>query len=118
MARTNLHTLVEVLTGPLQIWSSTFSGAATLVSPDTGKHLRVYDVVASVANDGDDTEIQLRDGSAAASAHWFLGAGRERKLSLNGHFWPVGTNLQVVRPNGDHKVTVTVYYKERLIEHV
>lgn len=118
MARTSLHDLLNEVAGAVQLWSSTFSGAASILFPGADKHLRIYNVILTQSNAGADTEVQLGDGSDPVIGHAYFGAGEERPYDFRPFYWRVNTALNVQRPSGDQEITVSVWYKERPDNHV
>jgi len=118
MARTNLHDLLNEVAGGLQVWSSTFTAAASIIFPSAGKHLRVYNFIAAVSNGGSDSELQIADGGGVAFAHLYLGAGKERKLDFRPFYYQFDTAVNVLRPVDTNEITVSVWYKERKDGHV
>jgi hypothetical protein len=118
MARTSLHDLLNEVAGGLQIWSSTFTAAASVIFPSAGNHLRVYNITTAVSNSGSDSEIQISDGDGDVIADMFLGAGKERKLDFRPFYWQVNNAVNILRPDDTNVVTVSIWYKEREDGHV
>lgn len=118
MARTSLHDLLNEVAGSLQTWSSTFTAAASILFPGADQHLRVYNIAVSAPNDGADSEVQIADGSAAAFAHLYFGAGKERRIDFRPFYKRIDTALNILRPDDTNEITVTVWYKERPDNHV
>lgn len=113
-SRTDFKTLILELGGPLQTFSTAFSGEASLVSPATGEQLKVY-AIRLDGNSGNTnvSPVEIRDGDGDPIATLYVPVGGERSLDFAGRFWPVNTSLRITKPAGaeNDQVSVSVFYK-------
>lgn len=110
-ARAARHELKEFFGGPVQTWASAFSATASLVSPTTGQHLRVYSVeLMAPGSNANEIEATVQDG-ATVRAHLYIPAGGIRKLRFDGRYLKVDTSLRVVHQGTVEQLAVNVHYR-------
>ncbi len=114
MNRSILHQFKNEFSGSFDFAFTTFSGAASLVGPGAGKHLRVYNVVVDGPSGlGAATTVELQDGSASPIWAAVVDAGSHREMNLLGRYWKVDTAVRFTRAGGTNDaVHVGVWYRE------
>lgn len=114
-SRTDFKTLTLELGGPVQNFSTSFSGEASLIWPGAGEELHIYNlyVDANSAN-ANTAAVEIRDGAGDPVNLMYVPAGGRREFSLVGRFWTVNTALRITRPGSDDdEITVSVNYRTK-----
>lgn len=112
-SRTGRLELKNFFGGPILTYASEFSGAASILTPDSGRHLRVYKVLASASGDNSDTIGVQVEVDGALKALLYVPAGGVRELAFDGRYLRVDTALEITRADAtDDAVAIFASYAD------
>jgi hypothetical protein len=113
MSRGTVHHLVNELGGGIQFLNTSVTADESILSPATGKHLRVYEVILDGPSAmASDTGAAIRDGTADPINIAYFPASGRRHLDFQGRYWQVDTSLRITRPVNNNAIDVTIVYRE------
>lgn len=120
MARVSLHNLLTEISGGFSFWHSTFSGAASLLAPGAGNHIRVYNILGAVpAGGAGGVQLEFQDGDGTVQQRMDLAVGEGDQRDFRPFYWPVSSVLRVTRPDDvNNEANITIWYRERADGHL